>query len=61
MSDLLVALGLVFVLEGIVLAAFPLAAKQAIVNILQTPDGTLRVLGVASAVFGLVVVWLVRG
>ena len=61
MSDLLVALGLVFALEGLVLAAFPMAAKQAMANVLETPEGTLRIVGVASAVLGFVLVWLVRG
>jgi uncharacterized protein YjeT (DUF2065 family) len=61
MSDLLVALGLVFALEGLVLAAFPVAAKQAMANVLETPEGTLRIIGAASAALGLVLVWLVRG
>jgi uncharacterized protein len=61
MSDLLVALGLVFALEGLVLAAFPMAAKQAMANVLETPEGTLRIVGAASAVLGFVLVWLVRG
>jgi uncharacterized protein len=61
MYDLLVALGLVFALEGLVLAAFPVATKQAMANVLETPEATLRIIGIASAVFGLVVVWLVRG
>ena len=61
MSDLLAALGLVFALEGVVLAAFPMMSKQAMENILQIPDGTLRAIGVASAAFGLILVWLVRG
>jgi uncharacterized protein len=61
MSDFLVALGLVFVLEGIVFAAGPGAAKRAIASVLEMPDFTLRVIGLVSAVFGVVVVWLVRG
>jgi uncharacterized protein len=61
MSDLLAALGLVFALEGLVLAAFPAAAKQAVASILETPEPTLRIIGVVSAIFGLAVVWLVRG
>jgi len=61
MSDLVVALGLVFALEGLVLAAFPRAAKQAMINVLDTPEATLRVIGVASALLGLVLVWLIRG
>ena len=61
MNDFLVALGLVFVLEGLMLAAFPLATKQAMANVLGTPESTLRMIGVVSAVVGLVLVWLVRG
>jgi uncharacterized protein YjeT (DUF2065 family) len=30
-------------------------------NVLETPEGTLRIIGAASAALGLVVVWLVRG
>jgi len=61
MSDFLAALGLFFAIEGLCLAAFPLAAKRAMANILATPDGPLRIAGVASAVIGIVIIWLVRG
>jgi uncharacterized protein len=61
MSDFLAALGLVFVIEGLVFAAFPDAAKRAVAAMAQTPDQGLRLVGLASAVFGLVVLWLVRG
>jgi uncharacterized protein YjeT (DUF2065 family) len=61
MSDFLVALGLVFVIEGIVFAAFPETSKRAVTHVLETPDAVLRVVGLASAVFGLLVVWLLRG
>lgn len=61
MSDFLAALGLVFVIEGLVFAAFPGQAKRAMTSVLETPDGTLRAIGLVSAVIGLAVVWLVRG
>jgi uncharacterized protein YjeT (DUF2065 family) len=61
MTDLWAALGLLFVLEGLVLAAFPVATKRAMANVLETPETTLRIIGVVSAAVGLVVVWLVRG
>jgi uncharacterized protein YjeT (DUF2065 family) len=61
MSDFLAALGLVFALEGLVFAAFPGAAKQAMASVLETPDATLRVIGVVSAAIGVAVIWLVRG
>jgi len=61
MSDLLAALGLLFALEGLVLAAFPVATKQAMANLMETPESTLRIVGIVSAALGLLVVWLVRG
>jgi uncharacterized protein YjeT (DUF2065 family) len=61
MGDFLVALGLVFVIEGLAFAAFPGLTKRAMTHVLETPDGALRVVGIASAVIGVVVIWLVRG
>ena len=61
MSDFLAALGLVFVIEGLIFAAFPDAAKRAMASVLETADLSLRLIGIGSAVVGLVLVWLVRG
>jgi hypothetical protein len=61
MSDFLAALGLVFVIEGLIFAAFPDAAKRAMASVLETPDTSLRLIGIGSALVGLIVVWLVRG
>ena len=61
MSDFLVALGLVLALEGLLFAAVPGAAKRAIASVLETPESTLRIVGLVSAVFGVFVVWMVRG
>jgi uncharacterized protein len=61
MSDFLAAIGLVFVIEGLLFAAFPDAARRAVEAVGKTPDQTLRTIGIVSACFGLVVVWLVRG
>jgi uncharacterized protein YjeT (DUF2065 family) len=61
MSDFLVAIGLVFTIEGILFAAFPTMVKRAIAQVLETPDTTLRLIGIVSAVVGVVLVWLVRG
>ncbi|HEY5380120.1 MAG TPA: DUF2065 domain-containing protein [Pseudolabrys sp.] len=60
MADFLAALGLVFVIEGLVFAAFPEQAKRAMASVMQTPEMTLRAIGIASAVVGLILVWLVR-
>jgi uncharacterized protein len=61
MADFLVALGLVLVLEGLLFAAAPVLAKRAMTNAIETPDSTLRVVGIVSAVIGIAAIWLVRG
>ena len=61
MSDFLVAIGLVFAIEGILFAALPGPVKHAMAHVTETPDGMLRLVGIASAVVGVVLVWLVRG
>jgi len=61
MHDCLAALGLFFAIEGLLLAGFPLGAKRAMATVLDMPDTQLRIAGIASALVGLVIVWLVRG
>jgi uncharacterized protein len=61
MSDFIVALGLVFVIEGLMFSAFPGTAKRAMASVLQSPDNALRVVGIISAVLGILMIWLVRG
>jgi hypothetical protein len=61
MTDFLAALGLVFVIEGLVFAAFPEAARRAAKAMTQMPDQGLRLVGFLSAVLGLAILWLVRG
>ena len=59
--DFLAALGLVFVIEGVVVAAFPHAARAAMLNAAQSPERLLRIFGIAAAFAGVLIVWLVRG
>ncbi|HUZ33053.1 MAG TPA: DUF2065 domain-containing protein [Xanthobacteraceae bacterium] len=60
MTDFLAAIGLFFAIEGILFAAFPVATKRAMTVALKIPDTTLRTAGIASALVGIVIVWLVR-
>jgi uncharacterized protein len=60
MTDFLVALGLVFAIEGLLFAAFPGAAKRAMTSVLETPESSLRYVGLASALLGVGLIWLVR-
>ena len=61
MTDFVVAIGLVFVIEGVVSAAFPNMTRAAMQAAAQVPPHRLRIAGVAAAVFGVALVWLVRG
>ena len=61
MSDLVVAIGLVFVIEGLAYAAFPGAIRLMLRMVEATPDASLRMTGLLAAVTGLAIVWLVRG
>jgi hypothetical protein len=60
MSDFIVALGLVFVIEGLVFAAFPGPAKRALLAVTESPETMLRIVGIVSAVLGLVIIWGMR-
>ena len=61
MTDFIVALGLVFVIEGLVFSAFPATAKRAMDSVQQAPDSTLRTVGIVSAILGIILIWAVRG
>jgi len=61
MSEFIVAIGLVFAIEGLVFAAFPGAAKRMAASALEAPEGSLRIAGVVSAILGIAIIWLVRG
>ncbi len=54
------ALGLAFVLEGLVWALFPRGMRRAMAQLTVTPSGRLRVLGLCSVGAGLLLVWLAR-
>lgn len=60
MRDLLAALGLVLVIEGLSLAAFPAAWQRAMRAILKAPEQPMRIAGLLAGIVGVVIVWLVR-
>jgi uncharacterized protein len=61
MAEFFVALGLVFVIEGLLFAAFPGIAKRLAATALESPETSLRLAGLVSAVLGIVLIWLLRG
>jgi len=60
MNDLLAAIGLVLVIEGLLYAVFPGAVRRMMEIARETPDSTLRAGGLMALVAGVLIVWLVR-
>ncbi len=60
MNDLATALALVLVIEGLIYALFPDHLKRMMVTIMSVPAPTLRVAGLAAAIVGVGIVWLMR-
>ena len=61
MSDLVVALGLVLVIEGALYALFPGGMQRMMAQLQETAPATLRVMGLGGAVVGFIVVWIAHG
>lgn len=60
-DDLLVALGLVLVIEGILYGGLPRLARRLAAEMLAMPEQVLRVCGLVAIAAGVAIVWLVRG
>lgn len=60
-NDLLAALSLVLVIEGIMPFLSPRGYKNTMMQLVTFPDNTLRVIGFGSMMAGLLFLYLVRG
>ncbi len=60
-GDFFAALGLAAVIEGILYAAFPVATKRALSEFLDLPLESRRRSALGIALFGLFILWMVRG
>ncbi|MFQ5625076.1 MAG: DUF2065 domain-containing protein [Methyloligellaceae bacterium] len=61
MDDLLVAAGLVLVIEGLLWALAPGFGRRMLDAASQMPDASLRIAGACAVAAGVLIVWLVRG
>ena len=61
MDDFLTAIGLVLVIEGALYALFPEGMQRMMAQALEMSPSFLRKSGLAVAVVGFFVVWLMRG
>lgn len=60
-ADLLAAISLVVLFEGLLLFAAPEAWKRAVAELLTLPAARLRAIGGALVIVGLISLYLVRG
>lgn len=61
MTDLLTALALVLVIEGLVLTLVPEAPRRLLQHLSELPPAVLRLGGVSAVALGTFCVWLLRG
>ena len=59
-QSLLMAVGLVFVIEGLLYALVPGHLKNMMLAMESVPEETLRIGGMAAVGFGVFIVWLVQ-
>jgi hypothetical protein len=60
LTDLLAALGLVLVLEGMAPFVNPRGVKRAFARLLEVSDRELRIAGLGSMLVGVIILFLVR-
>lgn len=60
MHEFLVAIALAFVLEGLLYAAFPAFMKRTLATILQSPEAQIRVIGLTTAIFGIIFLFVLK-
>jgi uncharacterized protein len=61
MTDLLVGVGLVLVIEGLLWALVPHLARRMLESAAEVPEQGLRLAGTLAVATGVFVVWLARG
>ena len=57
---LVTAIGLVFVIEGVIYSLFPNGMKRMMMVALTLPPNRLRSVGLTMALVGFTIVWMVR-
>ncbi|MAW17012.1 MAG: ubiquitin-binding protein [Pelagibacteraceae bacterium] len=60
MSDLFTAIGLIFFLEGLLIAIFPSRVKNMLEMIKNTPESKLRFSGIIFLVIGFLIIWYIK-
>jgi uncharacterized protein len=59
-ADFIIGVGILFFLEGLLFTASPGWMRRAMKSAMDTPDNILRIVGIGSAIGGLILIWIVR-
>tara|TARA_Y100001935_G_scaffold75892_1_gene63312 strand:+ start:825 stop:1010 length:186 start_codon:yes stop_codon:yes gene_type:complete len=59
-SEFIIAIGLVFFVEGLFLAIFPSRIKTILELIKNTPENKLRLLGIVFLIIGFFIIWYIK-
>ena len=60
MIDFLSAIGLIFILEGLLLFSSPKRLKNILQIITKYPESKIRIIGGVSVLLGIVLLWIIR-
>ena len=60
MNEFIIAIGLIFFVEGLFLAIFPSRIKSILEIIKNTPENKLRLLGVVFLIIGFLIIWYIK-
>ena len=60
MNELIIAIGLVFFVEGLFLAIFPSRIKSILELIKNMPESKLRLFGIAFLIIGFLMIWYIK-
>ena len=60
MSEFIIAIGLIFFVEGLFLAIFPSRIKSILEMIKNTPENKLRLLGIVFLIIGFLIIWYIK-
>jgi len=59
-SEFIIAIGLIFFVEGLFLAIFPSRIKSILELIKNTPENKLRILGIVFLITGFLIIWYIK-
>ena len=60
MNEIITAIGLIFFIEGLLIAIFPSRIKNMLEIIKNTPENKIRTYGVIFLIIGFVIIWYIK-